>query len=144
MGKEWLNIKSKGFSLVEVLLSGAVLTLIVTALVGMLIYGQASTSLSGERSRAAFFAEEGLEATRAIRNTAFANLTNGNHGLTVSSGQWVFSGTSDANDIYTRQITISDLGTNRKQAVSTVTWQQNSQRTGSVVLTTELTNWKPF
>lgn len=138
------TINQQGFFLVEILLAGAVLTLIVAGLVGMLIYGQESTILSGERARATFLAEEGLEATRVIRNAAYANLTNGNYGLIVSGGNWTFSGTTDATDIFTRQITISDLGTNRKQIVSFVSWQQNPQRTGSISLTTELSNWQPF
>src|SRR3989344_2988507 len=120
-----------GFSTVEVLLAASIVALAVTALVGALIYGNESTALAGERAKATFLAEEGLEAARAIRNSGFANLVNGNHGVVVLGSNWIFSGTSDTTDnFFTRQISISDLGTNRKQIISTVTWQQNSQRSG--------------
>lgn len=107
------------------------------------MYGQESTALSGQRTRAVFLAEEGLEATRNIRDSEFSNLTNGTKGLAISGNQWVFSGSSDTTDsFYTRQITISTAGTNRKQVACTVTWQQNPQRTGSITLTTYLNNLK--
>lgn len=131
-----------GFSLVEVLLSVAVFALIVTALVGGLIYGQQSTALAGMRSRAAILADEGLEAARNIRDANFTNLTDGTFGLTTTGSQWNLSGSSDITDIFTRAITISTVDANRKQLVSTVTWQQNAQRNGAVSAVTYLTNWK--
>lgn len=133
---------SQGFSLVEVLLAVSVFGLIVTALSGGLIYGQQSTALAGARSRAAILADEGLEVARNIRDENYSNLVDGTYGLAISANQWVFSGTSDVTDIFTRAITISAVDANRKLVASTVTWQQNPQRTGSIILTTYLTNWK--
>lgn len=134
---------SKGFSTIEVLLSSSILILIVAAFMGAYIYGSESTALAGQRARAVFLAEEGLEASRNIRDSGFSNLVNGTNGLAISGSQWIFSGASDITDsFYTRQITISAAGTDRKQVASTVTWQQNNQRTGSVSLTTYLTNWR--
>ena len=132
----------RGFSLVEILLAVAVFVSIATALVTTLIYGQESTALAGARARAVFLAEEGLEATRNIRDANFTNLTNGTHGLAISSNQWNFAGSSDVADIFTRQIVISAVDADRKQAISTVTWQQNAQRTGEVSLISYLTNWQ--
>lgn len=133
---------SAGFSLVEVLLSVTILGLIVTALVGAFIFGRESTAISGQRARAIFLAEEGLEAARNIRDAGFGNLTTGTHGLAISGSQWNFSGSSDTTDIYTRQTTIASAGSNRQQVTTTVTWQQNPQRTGQVQVVTYLTNWK--
>lgn len=136
-------MKQKGLSTIEALLASSVLILIVTAFMGSYIYGSESTALAGQRARATFLAEEGLEASRNIRDANFSNLTDGTKGLAISGNEWIYSGTSDTTDgIYTRQIIISTSGTNRKQVASIVTWQQNNQRTGSVNLTTYLTNWK--
>lgn len=132
----------RGFSLVEVLLAVSIFGLIVTALVGGLIYGQQSTAMAGMRSRAAILADEGLEAVRNIRDAGFSNLTDGTYGLSTAGNQWGFSGTSDTTDIFSRVVTISAVSTNRKLVTSTVNWQQNQQRAGSVVLTTYLTNWQ--
>lgn len=134
-------MNSKGFSLVEVLLAVAIFALFVTGLVGGLIYGQQSTALAGAQSRATVLADEGLEATRNIRDANFSNLTNGTFGLTTTGNQWNLSGSSDTTDIFTRQIVISTVDANTKQIVATVTWTQNAQRAGSVSLTTYLANW---
>lgn len=130
-----------GFSLVEVLLAVSVFGLLVTALVGGLIFGQQSTAIAGARSRATLLAEEGLEAARNIRDAGFANLPTGTYGLAASGNQWSFIPTSDTTDIFTRSLAVSVVDADRMQIVSTVTWPQNPQRAGTVVLTTYLTNW---
>lgn len=132
----------KGFSLIEVLLAVSLLGLLATGIIGALLYGQESTVLSGKRASAAFLAEEGIEAVRNIRDNAFTNLTNGTYGLTTTGNTWNFTGSSDTTDIYTRAITISQVDTNRKEVTSTVTWQQNAQRSGTVSVVSYITNWQ--
>lgn len=131
----------RGFSLVEVILASAVFVLLITALVGAYLYGQESTALAGNRARATMLAEEGLEAVRNIRDAGFSNLTDGTHGLAVVGNQWALFGTSDTTGIFTRQITISAVDSERKSVTANVTWQQNAQRPGAVVLTTYFTDW---
>jgi len=146
--QEQLHLTAKGksrisgFSVIEVVLAAGLFGLIITALTSILVYGEESSALAGQRARAVFLAEEGMEAVRNIRDENFANLTDGNYGLQVSSNQWALSGVSDTIDVFTRQINISTVDPNRKAITSTVLWQQNSQRIGLVVLTTRLTNWK--
>ena len=131
----------KGFSLVEVLLSGSLFGLIVAALLSAYLYGQESSSLSGNRARAVFLAEEGLEAVRNIRDEDYANLTNGTHGLDKSTNEWIFSGSSDTTGIFDREVVIADDGASRKSITVNVDWQQNQVRTGLVSLVTRLTEW---
>lgn len=138
--KAWSN--TKGFSLIEVLLSSFLFALLVTAFVGAYIYGQDSTSTAGRRARAAYIAQEGLEAVRSIRDSAFSNLVDGTYGLVISSNQWILSGSSDITDIFTRQVTISTVDANRKQVSCNVNWRQNPQRMGNISLVTYLTNWQ--
>lgn len=140
MKKVQLNINSKGFSIIEVLLSASIFGLLVIALVGLLIYSEETASLAGRRTQAVYLAEEGLEATRNIKDENFSNLTTGTKGLAQSTN-WSFSGASDTNDIFTRSQTISAVSAQRKSVTSTVTWNQNLQRTGSVSLETRFTNW---
>lgn len=133
---------SGGFSLVEVLLAVSIFGLIVTALIGGLLYGQESTALAGQRARAVLLADEGLEAARNIRDALFTNISPGTSGLAISSNQWTLSGSSDVSDIFTRQLQIAQIDSNRKRITSTVTWQQNPQRSGTASLVTYLTNWR--
>lgn len=137
-----INKKKYAFALVEVLLSIALFSLSISALVGALIYGQESTVLSGDRARASYLAEEGIEALRNIKDADFSNLVDGVWGLTTTGNQWNLSGASDSNGEFTRQTQISAVDENTKRATTTVSWTQNLQRTGSVVLDTYLTNWQ--
>ena len=139
MNKERLIIS--GFSAVEVLLASSVFILIVTALTGAYLYGRESTVLAGNRARAVFLAEEGIEAVRNIRDVGFTNLTDGTYGLATTSNEWNLSLLPDTNDIFSRQITIASIDAKRKSVTATVSWQQNLQRAGSVALVTELSNW---
>ncbi|MBI4947968.1 hypothetical protein HY844_00180 [Candidatus Berkelbacteria bacterium] len=140
MKKAVSNI-SRAFSTVEVMLASAVFGLLVTAIVGGVIYGRESTVLSGNHFRAQLLAEEGLEATRNIRDSNFASLVDGDHGLNATGNVWSFAGVSDTTGIYSRVISIAPIDINRKTVTSKVTWQQNNQRTGTVTLVTRLTNW---
>jgi prepilin-type N-terminal cleavage/methylation domain-containing protein len=145
-----LKIKNynQGFSLVEVILAIALFALIITGLVGALIYGEESTALSGKRTRAAFLAEEGLEAARNIKDENFQNVPGGPgpYGIAVSGNQWTFSGiediTQDAVDRFTRQIQISTIDSDTKEITSNVTWNENEFRTDTISLVTRFTNWK--
>ena len=140
MPKDW-SVTNRGFSLVEVILAGSVFVMIATVLVGAIIYGQESTVLSGKRAQAVFLAEEGLEAVRNIRDDDFSSLIDGTYGLQIVGGRWNIAGSSDVTGIFTRQITISSIDSDTKKITSTVTWQQNLQRSGSVSVDAYLTYW---
>lgn len=132
----------KAFSTVEAMLALATFSLIITSLVGGLIYSREATAISGTRNRANFLAEEGLEAVRNMRDADFSLLTDGNHGLQVTGNQWSFNGSSELIDnFFTRQIQVSSVDTDKKQIISQIIYQQNGQRTGLVTLTTYLSNW---
>lgn len=136
------GIESKsGFSIVEVLLSGSIFLLLLSAILGAVIYGGEGSAASGERVRAIYLAEEGLEAVRNIKDAGFSNLPDGTFGLTTSTNIWSLSGSSNAIETFNRQIQISSMDTNKKHVTSTVTWQQSATRTGRVSLATRFTNW---
>lgn len=124
------------------MLAVTVFGLLVTGVIGAIIYGRSSLADAGDHQRAALIAEEGLEAARNIGNSAYSNLVDGTYGITQSGGQWIFSGSSDTTDIYTRRVTIATAGTNRKTITSTATWPQPNGGTDSVTVTSRLVNWE--
>ena len=142
MKKEWSTSSIRGFLLIEVILSISVFVLFITAFAGVLYYGLQSSTLAGDRSRAIMVAEEGQEAVRSIKNVNFANLIDGTYGLSYSNNAWVFASSSDVFGIFTRQVIISTIDSNRKNSIVTVTWQQTPARTGSVSTQARLSNWK--
>jgi hypothetical protein len=144
--KEWFLIKEpnrdhSGFSIIEAVLASTLLLLMATFLISGYLFSQENLVLSGNRDQAALVATEGLEAVRNIQDANFSNLANGTYGLSTTSQQWNFSGASDTVGIYKRAITISTIDSNRKKASATVTWNQNTQRSGGVTLETYFTNW---
>ncbi len=139
---QFFRTNQSGFSLVEIVLASGLLGLIVMGFIGAFLYGQESTKLSVERARAVMLAEEGLEAIRNIRDDSFSLLVNGKHGIIKSGNQWILSGMQDQTDIFTRQITITTINDQTRHITSTITWQQSSQRQGTVSAEMYLTNWQ--
>lgn len=131
-----------GFSFVEAILAIALFGLIATGLVGALISGYFDVFLAGGKHRATLLAEEGLEAARNIRDSAYTNLATGTHGITVSGNNYAFSGASDVTDGFTRQVVVTAPSANRKLVTSTVSWLEKEGRNGSVVVSTYLNNWQ--
>jgi len=134
----------QGFTLVEALLSVALLSLIFTAVSGAFIYGLQGQAWGGQRARAVFLAEEGLSATQNIRDAGYVNLVDGTYGLSTLGSQWSFSGSSDntgTGTVFSRQVTISTVDAATKNVSSTITWSPTPYKTNSVTLVTYLTNW---
>jgi len=139
-----ISTEKQGFSVVEALLAGSLFILIVSAFIGAVIYGEESTATAGNAARGAGITEEGLEAARNIRDGGFANLTAGNHGLAVSGGQWIFSGTSDVVNIFTREINVAlnSLGSGSRSITASSAWTATPTRNVSTSIFSYLTNWR--
>lgn len=138
---EKAQLPIKGFSIIEALLAGALFAILAGVFTSAVLEGTEGAVVAGARARSLLLADEGLEAVRNIRDSSFSLLTVGTHGMAVSGNQWIFSGSSDVTDIFTRRVSVATVDSDRKQVTSTVTWQQTPQRTGSVSLVTYLTNW---
>ena len=136
------NGRQAGMSLVEVLLAVAIFAVLVSGVIGAIIYGQESTAVAGARERATKIAEEGIEAVRNIRDSSYSNLpVDGTYGLAISGGVWTLSGTSDVTDVFTRSVTLATVDSRTRNITVNVTWSQTIQRTGTISLNTYLTNW---
>lgn len=137
MPRVWFRIKQGGFSSVEMLLAASIFGFLTTALIGAIVYGRQAPSTAGDRVRAIALAEEGNAAARNARDAAFTNVASGTYGLLMTGGVWTLWGVSDTNGIFTRQVTISNIDSNRRNVTTTVTWPG-----GSTSVTTRLTNWR--
>lgn len=141
--KQELSItNTKGFSVVEILLSIALFALIVSGISSSYTYGQESTIIASTRARAVILAEEGLEITRSIRGNSLANLTDGTHGIIVENGDFTLTATPESDGVFTRSVLISSLDSTHKKITSTVTWQKREGVTDTVSLTEALSDWQ--
>ncbi len=155
-----MHKKSKGFSLIEIVIAGAIIAVAFTAISAFLLFSRGVTLKIQRNTEAVKLAEQALEAVRKLRDDSWTNniatLTNGTiYYPSISSNQWglvttnpssssyytttlVFSAVSrDSND------NITSSGTNdpnSRKVVAKVTWTDAGNR--NVTLTTYITNFK--
>lgn len=129
----------------EVLLGIAVFSLFASAIGYVLLYGQESTIMSGDRIRAVQHAERSLEAARAIRDGAFTGVTVGQHGLWVNrtTRKWALSGSEMIlSGGYITNLSVASATTDWVRLTAQTKWKRGYNRSGSVILTGELTDWR--
>lgn len=138
------NTLRSGFLLMEAILAIAIFGLFLTAVGMVLLLGQESSIVGGDRVRGASFSDELLEASRAIRDSSFASLTAGAHGVALNgSQQWIYSGTqSTRSGGYILSATVTSLGSDWVRVSAQTKWKHGYNRSGSVLLTTELSDWR--
>lgn len=133
-----------GFLLLEILVGIAVFAIFITGVGLTLLYGQESTIRSGARMRASYLAERGLDTARAVRDGSFSSLTAGTHGYRLSpSGTWTLSGSSTTSSgVYVTSVTVLPLASDWVRLTARTSWKHGYNRSGSVLITTELTDWR--
>jgi len=160
---DWFNIKfhkRSGFSLIEVLFAVAIFAILSIGVVMLSVSTLQREARVIVDIEAQTYVEEGIEATRNIRDQDFLELNSGTHGLTLESDGWSFEGSSDVIDSYfIRSIAVDDvyrdgngdivdtggsLDLNTKKITSTVTWTYKGVFPRSLSLSTYLTNWTAF
>jgi len=136
----------RGQTIIELLIAVAIFVVIASGLSFFILDGYSSGRLAKEATIGNLFAEEGIEAAKSIRDNSWDDLTNGDHGLSLSGSNWVFSGNQE--DISgqlgegTRKIIVEDAGSDRKKVTSQINWQFAPGRPEQIQLVTYLTNWQ--
>lgn len=101
--------KQSGFSIVEVVLAGAIFIVFSASLVGILLQSLESGRRNADLMGAIAYAEEGLELVRAIHQHGFASLQTVHEGTIAWNGSdgWDFTSESgDRFEQYERRLTI--------------------------------------
>jgi len=149
---------TSGQSLVELIVALAIFSIVVLSASLIFLDNITALKVGNELTEATSLVQEGLDASRSIRDNKFSDLSNGPHGVTRASGYWEFSGSSDTTGIYTRVITISDVerdedgnvvasdGTvdvRTKKVLSSVSWDSRGS-TRSTSALSYLTDWNVY
>lgn len=117
----------KGFGALEVILAAAVLTIIISSGSALISQAMRISQEAQRNSQAAMLAQEGIEAALSIQKNDYDELIAGVHGISVSGGRWILSGSSDQPfGEYTRELLISDADDDRKDISVRVSWQSSS------------------
>lgn len=133
---------NKGQSLIELLIAMGVFVIAISAITFLILDAYVADRAGRERTQATLLAEQGLEAARAVRDSAWANLSVGDHGTAILGGDWIFQGTSDIVSKFTRVVSVRDIDPDRKEVVSEITWSLTEARPQIVSLVTHFTNWQ--
>jgi hypothetical protein len=153
------SFNNRGSSLLEVIIAIALFGFICSALVSMSLGGFTSLYQGGEYVEAEAFAQEGIEAVRTIRDSAWNKLTYTTSAVTSTGNVWQFVGENSTSTLgkYSRTISFASVcrdGTNTivacpgsytdlntKQALVTVSWLSAQNVVNSIQKVTYLTNW---
>jgi len=137
----------RGFSLLELVLAIAVFSLSSYGIATVLIDANITTRFGTERIEALFYAKEGVEATRSIRDnnwSAWSELADGDYGLINNNSLWSLSSTSNPiiDDKYIRTINLTTQADGQtKLVISTINWDLTPSRKVNVSLSTIFSNW---
>ncbi|PWB39027.1 MAG: hypothetical protein C3F02_00200 [Parcubacteria group bacterium] len=102
----------KGFSIIELVVAIALFAILAAGVMNVAINNYRTYYGVGDKQVLMQFAQEGVEAARAIADyswVTFKNGVGGNHGVTKTSGIWGFSGTSDRLSAFTRVVTVANV-----------------------------------
>ena len=144
----------KGFSLIEVLLAVAIFSMVAGFFISLMIDAYKINQRARDLTLATVLAEEGIEATRSIRDINFADLiiVNSTYSkcLAIEKNRWVLQIKKNRNQVvdcyeligkFSRQVFITGSG-NRRNVAVVVSWQPVSGSTKEIKLFTLLTNWR--
>ncbi len=137
----------------------AIFALISAAMITLSLGGFTALEQGGEQTEAEALAQEGIEAVRSIRDSAWNQLTYATSSVSVSSTQWVFDGEDSVEIIgqYTRTISFLDVcrdetddivncpgsytDIHSKKIISKVSWEIRPGIENTVQQVGYLTNW---
>lgn len=104
------NMKTEsGFSIIEFITAMAIFVTIAVTGVALILYTFRVNLQSSDEIVSRALVKEGVEAVHSIRDQDWNKLAVGVHGLDKSNGFWEFSGSSDTDGKYTREISISEV-----------------------------------
>ncbi|MEK7641064.1 MAG: hypothetical protein AAB389_03655 [Patescibacteria group bacterium] len=137
------KINQDGQSVIEIVVALGIFAVSLAASFQLFFGGQTLSEDSLNAELAINYTQEGIEATRTIRDRNWAELTSGDHGLIFNGYEWMFgsSSVSDSKDIFTRIVSIYSESENERIATTTVTWATDG-RSQLVELVEKLTNWE--
>jgi len=153
------KIDNKGFSLIELLIVGSIISITFVAISTFLLFSRDATLKTKRNTEAIALAEEAIEALRKLRDDSWtSNIATLNVDTTyypvISGNQWTFSTTNPSpSSYYTTTIVlhavtrdandnISGSGTtdaDTRQVVATVSWNDSGPK--NVDLTAYITNF---
>ena len=102
-------MKSKGQTLIELLITIGLSAILIPALLAGFFLTRDSRAQQGQRVTAILYLKEAEEAVRIVRDNGWENLTDGTFHPVISGSTWSLSPGPETINGFTRQIVISDV-----------------------------------
>ncbi len=118
--------KVRGQSMLEVLISLAIVLISITAIVSVAFQNQSSSTYTQLNSTALYLAQRSLEDVRSAAKNNFSALAS----------------SSSTEDIFLKEIVVENISDSKKRITSRITWKTDPLRPQKVEFVTILTNWK--
>lgn len=145
MCSSFLHRRRRGVLLLEVMLGIGVLAVFLSGIGLNMLLGQEQTIMGGDRIHAIHRSQSALEAARSVRDTSFDSLVpdGESRGVGIEGGVWalVSSPVTDAQGFET-SLTITEVSDHHVLLQAETRWKRGYNRSGSVILSTELTDWR--
>ena len=159
------NGQKNGVTVVELLIMLFIFGIAMSALFALVAFGLQSASIAQQTTRAVFFAQEAIEATKSFRDTTDWDV-NGLGTLTLgmdyhlelqgATPEWRLVSGAETTDGFIHKVVFNEVqrdgsdnivsnggivDPDTKKAIVTISWQERS-RAREFKLTTYLTNWR--
>ena len=131
-----------GFLLLEALIGFALFSMFLTAIGLSLLASHRGVLAASDRSQGIHLAERMFDVVRSMRDDDFDTLTDGTHGIEVRAGQWALTGSALTSSGFTTSVTVTTETADRKSIAVRTFWDFGLSRSGSVVLRSELADWR--
>ena len=133
------NRYNDGFVEVDILMSAAIIAIVITTIIGSLIYTRQSMVVAADRMRASMLAEEAFAAVESIRDEAWNDLVYTQSAVEITGGEWEFTGESTTETIgkFTRTIDYFDVCRDSSDDIVTCPGEYTDPHTKRVHVTLE-------
>lgn len=120
--KRSLPAGRQGFFLIEVIVASSIIAVVLILLIGSIQNTVEVSNRALERTQSSFLLEEGAEATKAIRDTSWSNISALTPGtpyyLSYNGTSWAFTTTPNTIDRFTRTVTLSAVYRNSSDDIA--------------------------
>jgi len=133
------NQTSRGFTLVEIIVACAIMSLVSITLMTSATKGIELSDRALKQSQASMLLEEGVEATKSIRDNNWSEISSlsGNNYLSFNTSLWSLSSSNPVeiiDGIFTRTVQVSDVyRDNNDDISSTGTLDDDTKRINVIV-----------
>lgn len=114
--------KVAGQALAELIIACAILAITLFGIVTTINFSINSVAVSSNKTRATYYAQDGLEQARAARNANWSTFQNGAY---LGAARNVF--VAIPNTIFRRRVTVGPETLSARRVTSTVTWVDGTQ-----------------